>query len=216
MNCDQFQQRMDWILDQRQNVDRDAALMDHAESCETCCQRLQIWSTIDDLVLPASVSVSDFGSKLPLMQSALAAAAAILLFVTLIPSLTTDPPKTNTIASVVEMSPSSTTGPDARPIINPMSPGTAQSTPQLTWQSPQWWTTMSDERWVSHTIPAVTSVRLGVAPIGRSMRQALSILMIQTHSKQAHPSGVTPAVAPNQFKQQSSHEVLSQHFAGLS
>lgn len=220
MSCDQFQQRMDWLLDQRQDVNGDAVLSRHAETCSACRERLLMWSRIDEFVSPDPVTRSDHVLKLPLMRSALATAAAILLFATLNPSSPIEQTNTNSIASVIDMPPKSISKqnwvPPAEVTKNPAPLASAATGQQFTWQSPQWWMAMSDDQWVNHTMPAVTSVRLGIAPIGRSMKQALSILMIQSDSKQINPSAVTPTANPNRFEEQSSSDRLLQHFVILT
>jgi hypothetical protein len=39
-----------------------------------------------------------------------------------------------------------------------------------------WWRSVQDRDWVSQTMPAVQSVKQGVAPIGRSLMRAVTIL----------------------------------------
>ena len=238
MRCDQFQQRLDWLLDQRQDVRQDGSLCRHSEKCDVCRERLEIWDQIDVFVSPDPVAVPRLEEsppvsrqtksrvKMRLMQSALAVGAAILLFVSLNP-LPQNPlpqnrlgpvgrPESQKVSSTVEIPPESeelsrieSESPDQNP------PVTMEPAGQLVWQSSRWWTAMSDDQWVSQTLPAVTSVRLGVAPIGRSMKRALSILMIQTNSTPLSPSAGAPDGGPDQFQEQTSNGLLSGRITGL-
>ena len=236
MRCDQFQQRLDWLLDQRRNVRQDDSLCRHSEKCDVCRERLEIWDQIDVFVSPDPLAVSRLEESRPvsrqtksrvkmrLMQSALAVGAAILLFVSLNP-LRQNPlgpvgqPESQKIASTLEIPPEpealrelsriESESPDQNP------PVTVEPAGQLVWQSSRWWTAVSDDQWVSQTIPAVTSVRLGVAPIGRSMKRALSILMIQTNSTPLSPSAGAPDGGPDQFQEQTSNGPLSGRITGL-
>lgn len=51
-----------------------------------------------------------------------------------------------------------------------------------------WWRVVGEERWVRSTIPAMNSVGQSVAPLGRSMKQALAILMAQPATVDLTPS----------------------------
>jgi hypothetical protein len=234
MRCDQFQQRLDWLLDQRQDVGQDKDLCRHSEECDVCRDRLEIWNQIDDLVStdPAASSRADESPhlsrrsnnpvKMRLMLSTFAAAAAALFFVShnpmrqdrLNPVASVDSqddaptvaiPREREDSSVIEKDP---------PVQDSLV--TIEHAGQPVWRSSRWWTAMSDDQWVSQTIPAVTSVRLGVAPIGRSMKRALSILMLQTNSTPLSPSSATPEGGRDPFQEQSSSGQWLTRIAGLS
>ena len=222
MRCDQFQQRMDQLLDQRRDVSEDAALSLHAKTCESCSQHLQVWSKIDETVGCGQASGSDRNQAIPtdgknarLAVGILATAAAVLLMVSAGSwFFRPKPEQTQTIAAAIVADPDSATNQNPAPLGPPQS--NLQQAPQLAWQSGQWWSAVSDDQWVNRTIPAVNSVRIGVAPIGRSMRQAFAILMIQTNSTPISPSSVTPDAPPAEFQEQTSSENPSKRFHTLA
>ena len=47
MNCDDFQARLNRLLDQHADVSGDLALAGHADECDECSDRLRIWAQID-------------------------------------------------------------------------------------------------------------------------------------------------------------------------
>ena len=242
MSCDQFQKRFDRLLDQRQDVRQDKSLLRHSKDCSMCRQRLEIWNQIDEFAWsdPASadpiagsrhqVSPLGWGHAKPATRRqrvlpALATAAAILLFASLNPWRQNTPQPVAIIhppndASTAETLPK----PQASEKSNEIgieaavsnSPGSMASTDQPMWRTTRWWAAMSDDQWVSQTIPAVTSVRQGVAPIGRSMKRALSILMLQSNSSPLSPSSVAPVSGSDQFQEQSSSEQQLQRTSRLS
>jgi hypothetical protein len=46
-----------------------------------------------------------------------------------------------------------------------------------------WWRSVQDRDWVGQTMPAVQSVKDGVAPIGRSLIRAVTILTMGGHNQ---------------------------------
>lgn len=46
-----------------------------------------------------------------------------------------------------------------------------------------WWRSVQDRDWVGQTMPAVQSVKQGVAPIGRSLLRAVTILTTSGHDQ---------------------------------
>ncbi|QDV46967.1 hypothetical protein Enr13x_68760 [Stieleria neptunia] len=227
MRCDQFHDRLDQLLDARQDVGRDRLLCDHASHCQTCRDSLQIWSAIDDFVspqepvspvcagppksAPGSVPIATTGAW---ATRTWATAAAVLVCVAiagrwLSGDSLTDKSESSAIASVV------TDGTLAHQ--TPAPPGAVKSAPDPSLGQPsrlptaaislptsQWWSVVSDEPWVHHTLPAVNSVRIGVAPIGRSMKQAIAILMIQSDATRIDASNLTPTIQPEPFQEQTS------------
>lgn len=158
MNCSQFEDRFHQLIDQRRSIDQDQELQMHADSCEHCCENLALWQSIDSLYAkpesgPATVVVSNQKPAANgVFQSvvwAMGIAAAIMFVVAF-----------------------------ARPVDKEITVDT-QPVPetQLAQVDPaQWWQSMQSKDWVAQTMPAVRTVRAGVAPIGRSLRSAVVIL----------------------------------------
>lgn len=203
MNCEQFQERMDALLDRREDVTTDAPLLRHAADCSCCRQRLAVWSQISDTVAsqpagfqptgcqPTVQTASGRDSRRPRINplfnpsrrlaSVLAMAAGILVLTSLGRWLVPPSQPSNQSIASAEL-PQQVDAPDSKNTAvnqNSMPSLSPQAAP---WQSGRWWSAMADEQWVHHTIPAVDSVRQGVAPIGRSMRQAVAILLIQSNA----------------------------------
>ncbi len=227
MRCDQFHDRLDQLLDARQDVGQDASLCDHANQCQTCRDSLQIWCTIDAFVSPdAARSPADAAALMPGRRGvptattgnwatgAWVTAAAVLVCVAIAGRwLSSDPstatPESSAIASVVTDGAFASQDPGSPvPVkIAQGHPQDQQSRPQasvISLQTSQWWSAVSDEPWVHHTLPAVNSVRIGVAPIGRSMKQAIAILMIQSDATRIDAPNLTPAIQPKPFQEQTS------------
>lgn len=227
MRCDQFHDRLDQLLDARQDVGQDALLCDHADQCQTCRDSLQIWCTIDAFVSPEEpLSPADAAPPMPGHRGvpiattgrwatrAWATAAVVLVYVAiagrwLSNDSSTGTPESLAVASVI------TDGTFASQI--PASPGVAERAQATSLNEPsrpptaaislptsQWWSVVSDEPWVHHTLPAVNSVRIGVAPIGRSMKQAIAILMIQSGSTTIDAPNLTPTIPSEPFQEQTS------------
>ena len=51
MNCDQFEQRMQGLLDRRADVGRDRELQTHARQCSCCANRLALWMQINEVMV---------------------------------------------------------------------------------------------------------------------------------------------------------------------
>lgn len=50
MRCDQFQSRMDLLLDGRESPERDPDLISHSEQCDACARKLVFWRQIHQVV----------------------------------------------------------------------------------------------------------------------------------------------------------------------
>ena len=213
MKCEQFWHRMDVLLDERQDVGRDPLLCDHAKDCEPCRQRQRLCSDIEAFALENRAACSDDASKtsrvsgFPLRYATLLATAAAILIC---------------VAWGGRMIPTDQTtfdAPLATSGVSPAVPPTSQNVAEFSqhnalpiWQSGQWWSALSEDQWVSHTLPAVNSVRIGVAPVGRSMKQAFAILMIQTGQPTIEtPGSMTPELQVAPYGEQTS--TVDRHLA---
>ncbi|MEM9586780.1 MAG: hypothetical protein AAGA03_05830 [Planctomycetota bacterium] len=196
LNCEQFASRMNRLLDQRVSLEGDDRLDRHAAICGDCRGRLESWIAIarlldaPEVVGDPEVSVlsppsiaSRAGQAEPTRLSGvrplLAAAAAVLLAVggwyagrpIEVAAIATGPAKS-------EASPSNSAVP------------TGAATSEITTSElavsglaygeglagDRWWARLSEASWLDQTMPTVRRVGEGVAPLGRSLLQAVSIL----------------------------------------
>lgn len=155
MNCDEFNQLMNQRLDDRLPITNDRQLLAHADQCESCLAQLEAWRQIAS-VLPVETTWAEpsRNRKLPFLKL-VAGLAAVLLF-----AIGFSWGKHDTVASVdVNQS---------QDILTPIQ----DMDPML------WWREVQDRDWVGQTMPMVESVQRGVAPLGRSLMRAATILTI--------------------------------------
>ena len=167
MNCHEFEDRFHQLADDRLAPHQDALLQSHADECDDCAELLIGWEQIDSALLFSSVnepeeairqqsdnSQRDQARRVTRTVQFLASiAAALFLVVTINGSKTTN---NNEVKTTVVLQPEQAT--------------------VVTDQANQWWNDIQPQTWLAQTMPAVQSVRDGVAPIGRSVRQAVLIL----------------------------------------
>ncbi|MEO1524932.1 MAG: hypothetical protein AAFX06_05820 [Planctomycetota bacterium] len=170
MNCDDFQRRLDSLLDERQDVADDTLLRQHCEQCNECASRLMIWSHIESYEPPPR------RGDTAAWNAVIAMAAAILVCVTV-----TWRPDNNVMPqpAIVAATPES----DTWEVDD--------------WGSVEFWSVVQRQDWMDQTMPAVDSMARGVAPIGRSVQQAAAILMNQIEPSGSNPVLVEP-VAPGE------------------
>jgi hypothetical protein len=167
MNCDEFEQRMQRLIDDRGAVSQDAQLTAHASCCDDCGDRMYWWQQIESVVAPAvpspdpgvtasgsaDTAATSAGRKQLFAWSTLAAVAAGLLVAFLVDTSRRDAKRT--------------------PVATNMP---APAAPATDVDPARWWRDVQDRDWIGQTMPAVQSVRAGVAPLGRSIRHAVAIL----------------------------------------
>ena len=165
MNCDEFAQLMHERLDHRQPIGADEGLRRHARQCDSCRAQMDAWQQLAKIMPaptgePAAVAQHTAASNPPYHLIALAAAVLIVI----VPfTLRSDPVPTiavDTADSVIVPAPQESDlahiGGDADPAY--------------------WWRSVQNRDWVGQTMPTVRSVQEGVAPIGRSLMRAVTIL----------------------------------------
>ncbi len=160
MKCDEFGRRMHQRLDDRWSLERDDELCRHARDCESCRWQFQAWCQIASIMPANSLPARIDTPRKVFFRSAVAVAglaAAFLCMVTMVPSgQDTLPPRVDS-ASV-----------EHDPAVLVQTAG--ELDPAL------WWQSVQNRDWVGQTMPAFQSVRDGVAPIGRSLMRAVTIL----------------------------------------
>ena len=194
----------------------DSELVGHAECCDRCKSQLGLWHQINDAF--AVIRDDSRGARarpsrtqdlhsirtrkiVSRLSGVMAAGAAAVLFFTGVLPTSLLPSSTDNRYALTD-SPVASTPPSrpplrlAAPSVPPPDPSqsTADASVSLTEMIPEnvlsdpWWQAVRSEGWVSQTIPAVDSVRIGVAPIGRSMKQAIAILMSHPENAPASTS----------------------------
>lgn len=148
MNCDEFDDRLQQALDDRASPRSDPDLSRHADRCAACRHQLQAWERIA-AVIPVHPRVSRRRSRL------VATLAAGILIAVVVRGFTSTEPANGTGDLEIE---------------TPTDLAAAQVDPS------GWWRQVQDRDWVAQTMPAVRSVREGVAPLGRSLLQAVTLL----------------------------------------
>ena len=180
MNCDEFSQVMHQRLDHRESIDDDGDLSRHARRCESCRAQLEAWRQIASIMPRSAPVVSSTTTSLPsgrlpvaddgstprrVVLAAAGLAAAVLLIVVLVRDDSIAPDDSQSVSSVA-----------VDEGIRPGEAVLAQSTGQL--DPALWWQDVQQRDWVGRTMPTVKLVREGVAPIGRSLMRAVTILTI--------------------------------------
>ncbi len=179
MNCDAFAQRLHQCLDDRLPIDSDTELRRHARHCESCRAQMHAWCQIATIMPeratvlcstdpePGSVS-KRFISLLPALTGLAAAmliAATSFWYVSDLGTANVDSGAADT----------GSVGIDDHEVV------LAQLTGEL--DPAGWWRRVQDRDWVGQTMPAVQSVKQGVAPIGRSLMRAVTILTTSGHDQ---------------------------------
>jgi len=167
MQCEDFLELMQERLDQRVTLGADPDLVRHAVNCDDCRSQMQIWSEIAPLVKSEFHDLSEssefdsgFAAKgyrvIPPMLTAGLAVAILIAVLGIYPTKSASKP------IIGEVSASSDT--------------LAQATGEL--DPVVWWRSVQDRDWVEETMPTVRSVGKGVAPLGRTLVRAVTILTI--------------------------------------
>lgn len=162
MNCDQFGKRMHRSLDNRIPLDGDGELCRHAQSCESCRAQLAAWRQI------SSIMPCEQGGSRPVPGRKFTAARGVSAMVGLAAAMLL------AFSVVRDQSGSKSPGVDERGAADPHQTVLAQTGGDL--DPTLWWRSVQDRDWVDRTMPAVRSVQKGVAPLGRSLLRAVTIL----------------------------------------
>ncbi|TWU50863.1 hypothetical protein Poly51_41560 [Rubripirellula tenax] len=165
ITCQRFESRMQDYLDRRMPVMADEALVDHARDCVDCHQKWMTWQSIDSVTLQqqlATQAQSESGRVRPISRLAIAAVVLMVASVSAVRLIETDP--TDEASSAAVLSSSTTTY------------AVSDTTLMADVDPIAWWQDVRPGDWINETMPAMRSVREGVAPLGRSLRRAVTIL----------------------------------------
>ena len=188
MRCEDFLRRMHDRLDVRSALDSDEQLWQHAERCSQCRSRLRAWQQVASALNAAAPASSDRPARrlsasgaslrrptgsLGLGWAGLALAACVLVTLVLQPEPPGRKAPVGQTRAVAQAEPARLQ-PAARPrhAAPPVHPAL-------------WWKRMRQREWLDQAMPAVHSVAEAVAPLGRSLLQAVVIL--------AHGQGTRPS-----------------------
>ena len=164
MNCEEFSQAMQIRLDDRLPIDGDRELRAHLNNCESCRIQADAWNRIALVVDPSlreSLRHRRAANRAGLIAATMALAAGVIFAVYLAPQF--DRSSGNALA---ELTSQETT----LDIAGSDSAQSADVDPTV------WWESVRDKDWIAQAMPAVESVREGVAPLGRSLMCAVTLL----------------------------------------
>ena len=164
MRCEEFLEQLHERLDQRLSLESDQALKRHAANCEECWSEMRVWLEIAPLLESAGserakVDITPSSKEYRVLPPMLTAVLAVAILIAVIGISTT---KSNSKPILRDGSASSGT----------LTQATAELDPLV------WWQSVQDRDWVEETMPTVRSVRKGVAPLGRTLVRAVTILTI--------------------------------------
>lgn len=208
MNCDQFARQMHRDLDLRMSLEEDSELMQHARQCESCRAQMDGWRQIAEAIpcrVPRRRETTSATARVAYVAVAAGLAAALLSPLILArgkkqpieavaaeasaahvtgAGLSKIEPQPTELAAGLRGNGTQPTGPEAG--AHGSSTGTfsrfqaatvlAQATGEV--DPTLWWRRVQDRDWVGQTMPTVRSLREGVAPLGRSLMRAVTILTI--------------------------------------
>jgi hypothetical protein len=163
MNCEHLQNRMQHRLDDRLALDDDLEMIEHANGCESCLAHLQAWRSIEMVIDATSAARPEHQSQTlgPVFyRIAAIAASALIAF------------------SLITWNRSETAGQFASTNQATDSAESESIDVASTLDALKWWQTVSQGEWLAQTMPTVRSVQEGVAPLGRSLMQLVTILTV--------------------------------------
>lgn len=184
MNCDDFTVWLNEHLDSRTELHLTDSVQQHIDTCHACAGQLSAWQQIS-LVLPNDKQVQTFRRpvkrrrNLPVAVTLLVASAACLMTMFLGLSAWN-----HRDATLVTAQSSTTLGTDSssQPALPNVDDSPQESVdPSLNpsfvaTDAGNWWQQVDRQEWIDSAMPTVQSMRDGVAPLGRSFVQAVTLL----------------------------------------
>ena len=192
MNCEDFSDWLQGQLDQRCEVVLPEEMRSHVAHCDSCSGQVDAWNRIAS-VMPGdspTITLDHPGTNWFVRGSsfALAIAACLIAVLGLGPYLNSS---SFTKLAVLQPNPqtrSAASLPSDLVVASRIEAGEINNTPnsvtsQLSQSSPEeedlaidFWQELQTRDWLSESMPVVQSVRDGVAPLGRSILSAVTIL----------------------------------------
>lgn len=198
MDCDQFDTRLHEQLDRRACPAADPDLSAHAERCPACAERLTAWSRVEAAIgsmMPAhdpiasdcdradrgreaevSLAFSDSrdfvsagrrASRRGRFRQRRWAAAGLAAALLLVARVQVDWSQREVVGTPSAKVPAATGELGSRSELGLLASFD---------EDPEWLREVADRQWLDQTLPAVRSVRDGVAPLGRTLLQAMALL----------------------------------------
>ncbi|TWU01083.1 anti-sigma factor [Stieleria varia] len=196
MTCSCFEQRLQSLLDQRVDPQSDTHLLAHAQFCPSCSNALMTWSRVQSLYTKPDVTTEcdtpvispRRRSESRVVATLTAVAAAIALLIIAVRPSTTPQQTAAVVTSRPQSSETNTVPPPTAAtstIVSSIDSQHGPSTPDADQAllARQWIESMQGRDWMAETMPAVQSVGQGVAPLGRSLMQAVTILTQSTRNQ---------------------------------
>jgi Putative zinc-finger len=187
--CEDFRQRLNEVVDQRVDPREDRALRQHASRCPSCGCELEAWVQIQSIYLGWPQNQTNVGaSPRNISWGILVATAAAILFGAVGSYFALrDQPETLVSIDSNEPLPQSTQGSELANFsvsgntssTNPTSltsDGSLISFGNRSTSVEDLWLLVQQRDWIDQSMPTVRKVRESVAPLGRSLRKAVSIL----------------------------------------
>ena len=172
MSCDRFDQRMNVLLDDHQSLSDDPVLQSHTSTCAACQQKLLIWQSIEGIGPACSPEFSNHDSFNRARVSVLA--AAFLIAVGLSWCFRVDDPVAANLKLSDPMS-QAAGGPGLVDSAESAVP-TEREERRSHLDPGRWWESVEPQQWLAQTMPTVRTVQESVAPLSRSLKQAVEIL----------------------------------------
>ncbi len=168
MNCHEFNERLQRRLDDRVRPETDRELVRHTEQCDGCRGQLSAWGRVSSLMTTSPKPVHPLPtSRWPNRQVGWAAsglvAAVILMIVATIDFKEASPTPHGQVEAIAQAEPI-----DGRERV--------LAATAMDVDPAQWWQQVQGHDWVSQTMPTVRSMQDGVAPLGRTLMRAMTIL----------------------------------------
>jgi len=170
MNCDDFLERLQHRLDHRQPIDQDQPLQHHATHCDLCRGQLFAWQQISQ-IMPTAMA-EPIENRAPLLRRLALSATMIAAAVMFAFFVITSDSERSAVGSVSVR-------------FDRIETAETLVARDSTVDASQWIRSVRERQWIDETMPTVYSFREGVAPIGRSLIRAVTIL---TTSSAEQPS----------------------------
>ncbi|KAA1260564.1 hypothetical protein LF1_31040 [Rubripirellula obstinata] len=169
MDCNEFQRQFQRSLDRR-DASPNREMQSHANQCASCQHQVQLWQSIETSLASKTYQEPQTNqSKSIKGRSIVAVAVAASLAIAFATQRTTDP-----IAESQSPDSQSLTSIDSQTNASKTDLATSITGPQL--DPSIWWNDIRDRDWVGRTLPTVRIVSDGVAPLGRSIQRAATLL----------------------------------------
>ncbi len=157
MTCDEFSELLQEEIDNRHPIEQCTRLVEHCHRCKNCHQQFDTWRLIESAItLP---SQQKHRRSRPVASFTLATSALLLISIGMFKRSNEHSPEVHHIASASQA---------LRP---PALDARERKDDPIVWIQG-----VHERYWVEQTMPTVSSFRAGVAPMGRSLLKAVTIL----------------------------------------